>query len=199
MEIVRINDLQDGRFREIVLKQHGAFLAGGEPCEVEIVGSREAKVFCKDPGCIDKLIDQFRYFAEHITVFYDPEGKLLKQFPPAELFEVEIAKIQPSQFYVNAEKLAAVAEFIGAGSDVVVPLMDSDGRWIAMDGHTRLRRALDLGETKVLGFRAEPNEELKWFVDQAQMRGIRGVKDLQVISAEEYREKWDRFCDDHFA
>ena len=24
-------------------------------------------------------------------------------------------------------------------------------------------------------------------------------KDLQVISAEEYREKWDRFCDDHFA
>lgn len=199
MKIERINALHDERFREIVLKQHGAFLADGKPCEVEIIDQRSAKIFCEDAQRIDELIRLFRYFAEHITIFYDRDGKLLREFPPVSLFEIEIAEIQPSQFYVSADKMLAVKSFVRTGRDVIVPLNLSDGRYIAMDGHTRLRCALELGEKKALGFIAEPNEELLWFVDQARQRGIFGVKDMQMVSAEEYTEKWERFCDAHFA
>ena len=199
MKIERINSLHDERFREIVLKQHGAFLADRKPSAVEIIGARSAKVYCEDPQCIDELIRLFRYFAEHITIFYDRDGKLLRCFEPVKMFEIEIAEIQPSQFYVSADKLSAVKSFVRTGLDVVVPLNLVEGCYIAMDGHTRLRCALDRGETRVLGFIAELNEELLWFVDQARQRGIFGVKDMQVLSAEEYTEKWDRFCDAHFA
>ena len=199
MNIERINALHDPRFRENVLKQHGAFLADGRPCEIEITGERTATVYCEDSACIDELIELFRYFAEHITVFHAPDGTLLREFAPVELFEIEIGEIQPSQFYVNADKLAAVSSFIKTGRDVIVPLNIVDRRYISMDGHTRLRRALDLGEKKVLGFITETNDALLWFVDQAKQRGIDGVKDMEIVSAEEYEAKWMRFCDDHFA
>jgi len=45
MDIERINDYSDRRFREIVLWQHGAFLADGRPCEFEITGPDSAAVF----------------------------------------------------------------------------------------------------------------------------------------------------------
>ena len=44
MELVRINTYDDPRFSPAVLRQHGGFLADGEPYEVEIISSSDAVV-----------------------------------------------------------------------------------------------------------------------------------------------------------
>lgn len=53
MEIRRINNYSDSRFSEKVLKQHGAFEAD--------------------------VIEEFRYYAEHITKFYNESGQTVAE------------------------------------------------------------------------------------------------------------------------
>lgn len=199
MNIERINDLRDDRFSEAALRQHGAFLADGQPCEVLITGLREAVICCGAETDVDALIDEFRFCAEHITVFYDTDGKLLRKFEDMELFEVELNRIQPSQFYVSEEKLDAVAGFVHTGHDVIVPLNVHGDRYISLDGHTRLHLAARMGIGRVLGFIAQENEDVRWFADEAAKRGVYTPADLTALSAAEYSEKWNRFCDDYFA
>ena len=105
MDIKRIDSYADERFPQQALWQHGAFEAGGEAVWFEIVSEYEAVVHGR--GC-PQLIEEFRFFAEHITVFYDENGAMLAQFPRVETFPVKISDIQPSQFYVDEEKLEAV-------------------------------------------------------------------------------------------
>lgn len=199
MNIERINDLSDHRFSDRVLRQHGAYLADGQPCEVEITGERTAVIRCGADTDIDALIEEFRFYAEHITRFYNGEGGLLRQLDDVELFEVDIDRIQPSQFYVSKEKLDAVASFVHSGRDVIVPLNAHGDRYISMDGHTRLYLAVLLGIERVLGFIAEDNSDVRAFAEEAARRGIGAPRDLTVLSPDEYEEKWIGFCQNYFA
>ncbi len=198
MEVNRIETLQDQRFREEILKQHGAFLADGKPCEVEITGLRSARISCPEDVEIDALIDEFRYYAEHITEFYDESGNLIRSLPPVELFEVELDRIQPSQFYVDTDKLNAVSDFVSAYQDIVVPLNRDGENYISLDGHTRMALAVRMGFDRVLGFITEDSVAYE-FVEEARRRGVRRPQDLAELSHEEYAVKWHKFCDDFFA
>lgn len=199
MKIERIDELHDGRFREAVLKQHGAFLVDGAPCEVEIIGERSAVIRSEGAIDLDALIAEFRFFAEHITEFYDECGALLRRLEPVELFEVDISAIQPSQFYVSEAKLEAVASFVHSGRDVIVPLNADGDRYISVDGHTRLYLAARMGIGQVLGFLTETNEDVQEFAWEAQRRGVCCPADLQLLPPDEYEEKWIGFCKQFFA
>lgn len=199
MDIRRIDDLTDVRFREKVLKQHGAFLVDGVPCEVEITDERTAVVRCENEECLDALIGEFRFFAEHIVEFYSENGELLRRFGPVELFEIGLDEIQPSQFYVNRAKLAAVESFVRGGRDVIVPLIADGDRYISLDGHTRLYLAAQMGIRKVLGFIAKADWDVWDFVREAQQRGVFRPQDLELLAPEEYEEKWNGFCRAYFA
>lgn len=100
MEIKRINTYNDPRFLQNVLNQHGCFLADGIPYEIEIISEREAVVRGENPAAFLPLINQYRFFAPHITRFYDDKGNIIKEYPQADIFELNLEQIQPSQFYV---------------------------------------------------------------------------------------------------
>ena len=152
MEITRINTYDDPRFPAEVLRQHGAFLTeDGAPCAVRIVDLRTAAVDAPEAALAD-VIGLFRFFAGHITVFQDTRGRLLRSFPEVPLFRVPLASLQPSQFFIDEDKLAAVPTFVHASEDVVVPVVRDGERLIACDGHTRLRAAHRLGLSEVLDF-----------------------------------------------
>ena len=68
-----------------------------------------------------------------------------------------------------------------------------------MDGHTRLKAAIDLGYTSVQVYQDDYDDTIFHFVDEAIRRNIRNVYDMKVISSEEYKIKWDKFCDDLFS
>ena len=68
---------------------------------------------------------------------------------------MELAQIQPSQFYVDKEKKEAVASFVQSGEDVIVPVIPYGERYISFDGHTRMAVAAEKGITKIKAFLGE--------------------------------------------
>lgn len=199
-KIERVNTYTHPLFSEKVLKQHGAFLLNGsQPYEVEIISETDAVVRGERADLYEKVIEEFRFFAEHITRFFDEEGTLVKEFPKVELFRVPIEKIQPSQFYVDESKMEAVASFVKTEQDVVIPLGKSETGYISLDGHTRLKVAIEKGFTHVYGFLTEVEEYVEWFVTEARKRGITSAAQMEKLSHEEYDIKWNGFCDSFFS
>ncbi len=200
MEIKRVDSYTDSRFSRKVLEQHGAFLCEGEAYEVEIIGRREAIIRGPKTEHFPAVIEEFRFFAEHISSFYDTEGRVVARFPEVDLFAVLLEDIQPSQFYADEEKVQAVRSFLHSGEDVIVPLIPWEGRYISLDGHTRLYAAHQMGISKVRGFLSQ--DEGGCILDFARMARERGIftpMDLELLSHEDYCRLWHRFCDDYFA
>ena len=141
----------------------------------------------------------FAFFAEHICRFYDEQGKLLTEFQPVKRFALKLDDIQPSQFYVDEDKLQAVRTFLTKPEDIIIPVLSHDGRYVSLDGHTRLAAAIDAGYDTVLGFCSEFDDYILDFVVEAQRRGIFSPYDLQRVSHEKYEVVWNQFCDEFFA
>lgn len=119
------------------------------------------------------------------------------------LEELRLRDLQPSQFYVSAAKLRAVEEQLrpgGLSGLAPIPVKLLDGRPVMTDGHTRAAAALRAG------LDAFPlvwdEDDLDWeayrlCVEECRRRGVCSPADLiaRVVSEEEYREKWDGWCD----
>ena len=196
----RIDGYDDLRFPAEVLRQHGAFVAeDGTPCAVRVTGLRSAVVEAPADH-LDELIEAFRFFAEHITVFLDAQGHVLRELPEVPLMRVKLADLKPSQFFVDEAKLTAVSTFVHAPEDVVVPVIrDGDG-YIACDGHTRLFAAHRRGLTEALAFLcADPGDAILDFARMARERGVYTPSDLTLLPHEEYQIQWDGFCERYFA
>jgi len=194
--IERINSYEDDRFEKHILLQHGAFLVDGIPCSFEITSTDSAIVSAEKDIPLDEVIIDFRYYAEHITKFYDTKHNLVKEFPSIELIDVEITDIMPSQFYVNHNKLEAISSFIKTGDDVVVPLSLYSGRYLLHDGHSRLFCANAQGIKKVKGFIIKNNPLLLAFAEEGKNRNIHHIRNLEAVSNEEYEVKWNQFCNE---
>ena len=120
-----------------------------------------------------------------------------------EYVKMKLLDIQPSQFYLSEEKLKAIMAWFdpsNLGNFDPLPVKSLNGRVIFTDGHTRAYAAYRAGCLEVPMIWDE--DELSWdlyqiCVDACLERGIRNVADLEgrVLSKEEYREKWDRWCD----
>ena len=198
IQIRRIDSYDDERFSTQVLHQHGAFVVNNSLVyEVEIISQNEA-IIRGDEKIYKEVIEEFRFFAEHITKFYDKEGNIVIEFKNIPTIDVSIDRIQPSQFYVDLTKKMAVESFINMEMDVIIPLVEYGERYISMDGHTRLSVAIDKGFKSVKGIIVQGDEWLYKFVEEAIKRNVKTPYDLEVLSHEEYDIKWNHFCDDFF-
>lgn len=199
MEIQRINTYNDKRFSQKVLHQHGGFLAEAQPFSVEIISVFEAVISGEPKEYYPQIIEEFRFYAEHISTFYDEKGDLVAEFPKVELFDVDLKDIQPSQFYADEEKVQAVSSFIHGSEDIIIPLMKYGRRYLSLDGHTRMYAAQNMGFNWVKGFLTSADAYIFDFAKEAQKRGVFTPYDLTLLSHEDYCIKWHKFCDDFFA
>ena len=199
MDIQRINSYRDSRFSPTVLFQHGAYLVDGEPYELEITGPDRAVVRGGDRDAFPELIEAFRFHAPHIARFSDAQGSLLARFPQPEKIALPITRIQPSQFYVDREKLAAVEAFLRGAEDVIIQVLPREDRYIALDGHTRLFWAARQGIEHVYAVLSETDDWVWSFVREARARGIFTPGDMKLLEHEEYEILWNRYCDAVFA
>lgn len=198
-KIQRIDIYEDDRFDKDILRQHGAFIVDGKyKCSFRITNKDSAIVFFDKEIDVCKLIDEFRFYSEHIINFYDENMKLIKYFPPIEIFHISIKDIQPSQFFVDMDKVKAIESFIESEEDICIPLAKIKDYFISMDGHTRLYYATTKGYSKVRAYFTDPGDYLDEFAKEARNRKIYSPHDLNLISREEYKMKWDKFCDDFF-
>ena len=199
MDIKRIDGYSDGRFAQTVLYQHGAYLISGDPYEIEITGRDTAEVRGKDPDAFSELIEYFRFHAPHITRFLDAEGSLIAEFPEPELAEIELDRIQPSQFFIDEDKVRAVRTFIRGADDIIIQAMPWESGYIALDGHTRLYLAVQSGFRSVRAVMSETDDWVWKFVDEARRRRIFRPEDMKLLPHEEYEVQWNRYCDSVFA
>ncbi len=199
MDITRINTYDDPRFSAEALNQHGCFLADGKPCEVLITAEDTARITGAEASALPALIEAFRFNAPHITRFVDASSRLLQVFPPRKPLSIPLTDIQPSQFYVDEEKLAAVRSFIRQPEDIIIQVLPHAGRYIALDGHTRLYLAVIERWTHVRAITEETDKYIFDFAAQAQKRGIHTPADMALVPHAEYEIKWNRFCDDYFS
>ena len=199
MEIRRIDGFDDPRFSRKVLLQHGCFLIDGRPCEVEIVSGSEAVVRGCDPVCYPALTEEFRFYAPQITRFTDAAGAVIREDPSAELITVPLNRIQPSQFYVDRDKIRAVDSFLSCSEDIVIQVLPDGDGWISLDGHTRLYYAVEMGWETVRAVVSASDDWVYRFVREARARNVFTPKDMTPLPHGEYVEKWDRFCDAVFA
>lgn len=197
-DIQRINHYEDKRFSKNVLYQHGAFLVNGKPYEVEVTGGQSAVIRGGDVSLYPEVIDAFRFYAGHICRFVDNTGGLVREFPAVKILKVKLNQIQPSQFYVDEEKLTAVKTFILGPEDIVIPVLPDGEDYISMDGHTRLAAAIDAGYEEVFAFIDEDSGYIHGFVAEARKRGVYTPYDLKRVTHEEYEILWNKFCDDYF-
>lgn len=206
METERIDSYTDPRFPQEVLNQHGAFLADGAPWAFRVVSDRGAVVTAAQPitpEALAEMAEDFRFYAEHITDFYDETGTLLLSLPPAERWEVDIDALQPSQFSVDEDKCAAVDGFLHAAADLVIPVTElADGTLCTLDGHTRLYTAWRKGIRQAMVFRAADQDmgaRIADFATEARNRGVFHIRDMALLSHEEQEEKWIGWCRAYFA
>lgn len=201
MDIQRIDSYTDSRFPQEVLYQHGAFLVDGRPWAFRVISDYEAVVSGEglDAASLAEAAEDFRFYARHITTFYDAAGSCLLDLPPVERWEVPIDSLQPSQFSVDREKCEAVGHFIRAAADVVIPVTElEDGSLCVLDGHTRLYEAWRRGIPTAMVLDVPGWEGIAGFAAEARKRGIYHIRDMALYSPEEQKEKWHDWCDAYF-
>ena len=152
---------------------------------------------------MQEAVENFRFYAGHITEFYDKGGRCLMRLPPVERREAPIDSLQPSQFSVDREKCAAVGEFLHGPADLVIPVLELDGALVVLDGHTRLYTAWQRGIRTAMVFSSAQEQALRetigGFVQEARRRGIFHVSDMALLSPQEQEEQWHSWCDAYFA
>lgn len=201
-EIQRIDSYDDPRFSREALCQHGAFLVDGEPCEVVIFDRDSARIKGGDRRFYRAAAEEFRFFAGHISKFYDDDNRLVCEYPAVKIFPVSLKDIQPSQFCVDEDKLRAVSDFVHKPEDVIIPVTALGERFLSQDGHTRLAAAVKQGFDEVFAFEAGEDEQfdriLQSFGEEARSRGVYSPYDLKTLPHAEYEIKWNQFCDEYF-
>lgn len=199
MKIERVNTYSDNRFSEKILLQHGCFLVDNKPYEVEIISETEAVVKGERADCFKDVIDEFRLYAPFISAFYDQKHHMVAQYSSVEKFLIPLNKIQPSQFYVDQDKLNALSRIMNDVDKIIVPVIPYGDRYISLDGHSRLYYAWMQGWMNV--WEIIDNDDNSWvdfFVEEAQKRNIFEIRDMKVLPHEEYEEKWNGYCEKYF-
>lgn len=198
MDIQRINTYQDDRFSQKVLKQHGCFLVDDVPYEIEIISDFEAIVHGDNPLAYLALIEEFHFYTPHICRFLDSDGLIVKEYPMRDVLTLSLDQIQPSQFYVDKDKIEAIRTFIHKSEDSIIQVLPYNDRYIALDGHTRLYYAIMNGWDTVRAVIETSDDWVYGFVEEANNRNIYTPYDMHLVSHDEYEIVWNQFCDKFF-
>lgn len=162
------------------------------------INGREATLYANTKQYVSEAIEEFLFYSGFVTLIKDENGSLLLEKPQIQPYLLEILQIQPSQFYINEKKLECCKKWVTSHEDILIPIVIKDDKCISLDGHTRLRAALDLGYKSVYVYPDEYDDYIFRFVDEAIGRNINDVSHMEVISEDEYKIKWDKFCDGFF-
>lgn len=117
---------------------------------------------------------------------------------------LKIKELQPSQLYISIKKLKNI-QFWFNPNDLSnfepIPIKLLDGKYVITDGHTRVVAAIIAGLDNVP--LVWDTDELDWDMYRACVKAchdqnIYSPLDLvdRIISEEDYKEKWDNWCDD---
>jgi hypothetical protein len=160
------------------------------------INGRGATLHSNTEKYITQAIEEFLFYSGFVVSIKDRYENILFTKTCDEPYLYEIRKIQPSQFYVSESKLDNAKKWIKSYRDIFIPVVIKDGRTVSLDGHTRMKAAEELGYTSVYVYPDDYNECIFGFVNEAIKRRIHSVSDMKIVPDDEYKIKWDQFCDE---
>ena len=116
------------------------------------------------------------------------------------IFQVKLNDLQPSQLYINTDKLEAIERKTIEGCDFdPVPLKWIEARIVLTDGHTRALAAFRQGHSSISACWDDEELELEAYqvcVDWCLDVGVCTIADLdsRVVSPDQYEMLWIRRC-----
>ena len=120
----------------------------------------------------------------------------------AEIKLRRLEDLQPSQLYINREKLRSLQSginFSNPNNIPPIPIKRLDGRWVMTDGHTRALAAHLAGSDRIPTLLDE--DQLDWeayqiCVDWCREAGITKISDLEksVIDSDAFELRWIARC-----
>ena len=118
--------------------------------------------------------------------------------------KLKLKDLQPSQFYISEKKLFNIKKWFNPANlsnFEPIPIKVLDDNPVITDGHTRAVAAIMAG-LDVVPIVLD-TDELDWDMYRACVKAchdqnIHSPMDLvdRIISEEDYKEKWDAWCDD---
>jgi hypothetical protein len=117
-------------------------------------------------------------------------------------FMMKLDEIQPSQLFINSEKLSLVMKTFDVNPRSIepIPVKKIDEQIVFVDGHTRAFAASLKGMSEVKVYWEE--DELDWdayevCVDWCKKEGVNTIADLKerVIPSKEYQVLWLDRCE----
>ncbi len=122
--------------------------------------------------------------------------------PSVELFRIDINSIQPSQLTVNINKLERLSKWIKKEADIIIPVIKIKDNIVAIDGHTRLLRAHQLGFQYLYAYyETESYDEQLYntFVSWCYDNSIYRIRDLEtkIVSEKEHEQLWVARCQNY--
>lgn len=115
---------------------------------------------------------------------------------------MDYSKIQPSQLFINTEKLELIENNLRKNEEIEpVPIKKIGNILFFTDGHTRAYALYKNGHKKIPVYWDE--DKLDWFsyyicIDWCQRKGIYYISHLDnsIIPKLSYEEKWHKLCDE---
>lgn len=201
---MKIERAESGRLASYFSLQshHTCFIVQEEGAEYEyafkIINPDEAIVYSIVDNYLEDVIDEFLFYSGFISKIKDRHGKVVYQTQPKERFKVSLESIQPSQLYVSEGKLKELKTWIKSEQDIVIPVTKLHGKFVSLDGHTRLKLAQLLGLKEVYVYLEEADLYIEDFVRFCQEQQKDSIFSLPVISVSEYEVLWNHFCENYF-
>lgn len=204
MEIIRVQNNYKELFKEEHVNKQNAFIVVDDVSiytyVFEICDIKDAIVYYENEDYVDQVINEFRFYSTFVVNFYDKDHRLIKKFDDVKLKKIPIVEIQPSQLCISIDKLNRVLTWANKETNLVIPIYENNGIFIATDGHTRLK-ALELLGVKDVYVYLDSDESGKYindFVKFANENNIYKVHDMPIVSSDDYNCRWVNFCNDYF-
>lgn len=166
--------------------------------DFEIMNHKEAILHTKAELCPKEVIEEFLFYSGFISQIKTVNGEFIYHQPPKNVMKQPLDCIQPSQLYVNEEKLKRLLTWINDPRDIIVPVIQLNEQYVSIDGHTRLKAAELLGFHEIYIYLDDFEVYIEDFVHFCQNEQKYSIYDLSIISDEEYQIKWCTFCEAYF-
>jgi len=118
------------------------------------------------------------------------------------VFQMKLDSIQPSQLYINSEKLRYVMRQLQSKPVFIkpVPVKKLEDRIVFVDGHTRAFAALLLGLSEIPVYWEDDEldwDEYKVCIGWCKEEGIHTISDLKnrIVSHKDYKTLWLDRCE----
>lgn len=162
-----------------------------------IIDKNTATILTDEEKYLNDVIDNFRFYNLYITKFRTKNNSFYKSFDEIHTFKMPISVIQPSQFFINKTKLDNIDNYLDI-DDIYIPVAIINDEYVALDGHHRIYLAYLNNKKMVNVYLDNYDPSINDFIYFAKEQNIKTIKDLQILSNEEYIKLWDGFCDQYF-